>query len=270
MAILSIFKEFLEEYGNETERWVILEKLMDLRSEFLIHHAIRGFGMEVEDALELIRSKDIELSDKEEEKKNIIIAAIDNMIDFAVAEEFQMSEELPEELPDDVDEDSEEYYLFLEECESVCKKYNKIYADVENADVFYAMSIAAIWAAYDNQTVFTYMTQGDNRVRPWHRALEGISYKKSEFPDWMIPPIEYSCRCYLVEEPLRSVFGKSDLLNVDAKAVEKPKELNPVFSESVCKGGRIFSAAHPYFQIPKKRKKQLKQIAENIKSKWLK
>ena len=54
----------------------------------------------------------------------------------------------------------------------------------------YAMGVAAGWVSYSESTVLTYMTQGDNRVRPWHLGLEGTSYRKANFPAWLIPPID--------------------------------------------------------------------------------
>ena len=260
-AILSIFKKFLKNYGNMDDRWGLLEEMMDLRADFAMNHAIKGFGMDMESALELIRNYDNGLTKEDKEKRDILIAALDNLIDFAVAEEFQMSENLPEDW--DVETTSD-----LEDCIDVCHKYNFIYAGIENQDIEYAMGIAALWVGFSRKTMLTYMTQGDNRVRPWHMALEGTSYRKSEFPAWLIPPIEHGCRCFLVEE-------SGDYLNamktddVVCKVLDMPDFVNPVFKESVAKCGRIFSDEHSYFKIPKKHKKRLKSIADKIKSKWL-
>ena len=139
---------------------------------------------------------------------------------------------------------------------------------IENEDIEYAMGIAAGWILYSNNTVLTYMTQGDNRVRPWHLALEGTSYRKASFPAWLIPPIEHGCRCFLVEESA-DVLNQSKLSQVMGQIIEMPDFVNPVFKESVAKGGRIFSDAHSYFIIPKKHKKRLRTIANKIKDKWL-
>lgn len=234
---------------------------MTLRAEFALNHAIKGFGMDFEKALELLRNHNDGLTKLEKEQRNILVAALDNLVDFAVAEEFQMSENLPDNfnITNEVD---------LAEAENIFHRYNSIYANIENEDIEYAMGIAAGWILYSNNTVLTYMTQGDNGVRPWHLALEGTSYRKASFPAWLIPPIEHGCRCFLVEESA-DVLNQSKLSQVMGQIIEMPDFVNPVFKESVAKGGRIFSDAHSYFIIPKKHKKRLRTIANKIKDKWL-
>ena len=157
---------------------------MTLRAEFALNHAIKGFGMDFEKALELLRNHNDGLTKLEKEQRNILVAALDNLVDFAVAEEFQMSENLPDNfnITNEVD---------LAEAENVFHRYNSIYANIENEDIEYAMGIAAGWILYSNNTVLTYMTQGDNRVRPWHLALEGTSYRKASIPARLIPTIEH-------------------------------------------------------------------------------
>lgn len=242
------------------DRWDLLEEMMRLRAEFAFNHAIHGFGMDFEKALELLRNHNEGLTKLEKEQRDILVAALDNLVDFAVAEEFQMMKALPKNF--NVNEDDD-----LTECESVCKLYNKTYAKIENEDIEFAMGVAAGWVTYSDNTVLTYMTQGDNRVRPWHMALEGTSYPKHSFPAWLIPPIEHGCRCFLVEES--PIFGKSNLANVVGQVTEMPDFISPVFRESVAKCGRIFSDAHSYFTIPKSYKKRLRSIAQKIKEQWL-
>lgn len=261
-AIYNIFKKFLDNYGDMESREDLLEEMMALRADFAMNHAIKGFGMDFEEAMALIRNTNTGLTQLEQEKRSILLAALDNLVDFAVAEEFQMSEQLPEEYDENNPDDFEEF-------EKVFDRYNEIYAEVENGDIEHAMGIAAGWVLISRDTVLTYMTQGDNRVRPWHMALEGTSYPKREFPAWLIPPIEHGCRCFLVEEGDGVLNRKGYLADVVATKDEIPDFVNPVFRDSVCKGGRIFGVAHSYFQIPKKNRKHLREVAQKIKDKWL-
>lgn len=259
-AILEIFTRFINSTASDGESWEILEEMMELRSQFAINHAIRGFGMDYEEALEIVRNFD-DLSDEEKARREILIAAIDNLVDFSVAEEYQMCMDIAEYYEDHKEDDQDGSTLL-----EICNTYNYRYAYVENLDIMYAMAIAAELSRVKNEDILTYMTQGDERVRPWHLQYEGYSAPKSQFPRWLIPPIENMCRCYLVYD---SPSG-STLDNIQAaKKLEKPDWIDPVFEDSVAFGGKIFSHAHRYFQVKKQHKKRLSDIASTIKSKYL-
>lgn len=260
LALIAIFEKLLYSIPNDMESWEVMEELMALRADFAIHHALNGFGLEYDTALDLLRTAEDGLTEAEKAKRNVIVAAVDNLVDFAVAEEHQMALELPE-FEAELEEDD------LEEVMAIFAKYNDRYALIENQDAEYAMIIAAQLLAVSNTTVLTYMTQGDERVRPWHLQYEGYSAPKSSFPAWLIPPIEHACRCYLVED---SVIGKlQDVQGAVIRVPDMPEWFNPTFKESVALGGRIFSDEHPYFQVQGEHKEILQSIADRIKSKYL-
>jgi hypothetical protein len=263
LALFGVFQRLLEAIDNDFEQLEVLEELMNLRAEFAVKHAIKGFGMDYSKALELVRDYDGELSDEEKEKRTILVAAIDNLVDFAVAEEYQMAVELPDY--DYLDEDDLE--ILEEEMEDICHKYNYVYANVENSDIEYAMFIAAGLLAVSSQTVLTYMTQGDERVRPWHLQYEGFSAPKASFPQWLVPPIEYQCRCFLIEESAMGMV--SGVSAKTSKKPEMPEWFNPVFKESVAFGGKIFSEEHRYFTFDELHKDKLIQITSRIKKRYL-
>lgn len=254
---MALFVKFIDSIAKDADQWEALEAIMDLRAELLVCHALNGVDMTLEQAIELVRKQE-GLTANEEVKRNIVLAAIDNLVDFAVAEEYQMSMELPEFDPEDYDED---------ELEDVFEKYNKRYAEVENSDAEYAMIIAAGLMYVSDTTILTYMTQGDERVRPWHLQYEGFSAPKSQFPAWLIPPIEHQCRCYLVED---SVSNKiNDVNNAIVRIPAMPDWFNPTFKESVALGGKIFSDEHPYFTIDSRHSDKLHEISKRIKTKYM-
>ena len=210
---------------------------------------MRGLALDFDEALSILRNHNNFTTERERQQHEILVAAIDNLIDFAAAEEMTMISELPEE----VDEES------LLDYETICEQYNLTYAEAENEQVLFAAKMAAWWMAVNAESVITYMTQGDERVRPWHLSLEGISYRKSEFPAELIPPIEWGCRCYLMADGFAGV--KASL------SIDKCRSMvDPVFRESLATGGRIFTDAHRYFNAPLP--KYAKDIAKRLKSKF--
>ena len=236
---------------NNINKEEALEALCELRANIACQHAFKGFHMDEYQALQLLKNAaDNSLTKIDKAKRDRLIAAVNNLIEFSVCEEYQLFKSIPKTISSD-----------LSDYDDLCETYNKTYATVENKDIEYAMGVALAWCFYTEKTILTYMTQNDDRVRPWHQALEGFSAYRDDFPAWMIPPIEWGCRCYIMN---------SDGIVVQnaTKIPQKPKKLDNVFSESVAKCGRIFSKSHPYFQISKADKKMLNGIVERIKAKY--
>ena len=264
LAILAIFERFLDGLDGQEEPWEVMEELMALRADFLIHHAIKGFGMNWDDAMELVNSNLEKLSPEDRARAEIIFAAVNNLVEFAVAEEYQMMVEADEEAEDEDNEglDDEELEELLI---GVCQKYNKRYGLVEDMDVEYAMMVAAALVLIPDSTSLMYMTQGDERVRPWHLQFEGFTAPKNRFPAWLIPPIEHQCRCYLVEVDDGIAGVKDEIVHVPSI----PDWFNLTFKESVALGGRIFSDDHPYFKVHEEDAPRLAEIVSRIKEKYI-
>lgn len=257
-ALQAIFQRLLKAIKADEGQWEVFEELMALRAQQLIGRALQGFGMSLEEALELLQSSEEGLGRVDKEKRVAIHAAIDNLVDFAVAEEYQMADDLnfDEDGPPEIEE---------EEALKVFKTYNQRYAKVENEDVEYAMIVAAGLVTVRSTTMLTYMTQGDERVRPWHRTYEGYSAPKSSFPHWLIPPIEHQCRCFLIED---DVYNQLNVQAARTGKLEMPDWFNPTFKESVAFGGRIFSDEHPYFQVDEAHVEKLSEISARIKMRY--
>lgn len=233
LLILDAFRRMVYNYENSAQRLEVFDYIISLRASFLIDRVLTGLNIDFDRALEILQSKNISLTQREELECGTLIAAIDNLVDFAAAEEVAMMQELPDTLS----------LAEMETYELVCRKYNETYAETENAQVLHSATIAAWWMSVSMDSMVTFNTQNDERVRAWHQSFDGVSYLKSEFPPELIPPIEWACRCYLTSDGYGSIFGS--ILKPDFKG-----KINPVFSESLATGGRIFSKAHPYFAIP--------------------
>lgn len=263
--MLALFHNFVLSMVSNDGEWESLEELMEARADIAIRRALDGFGISFEDALKLIRNAD-GLDSEQLAQRNIILAAVDNLVDFSVAEEYQMADdmaELEETLSNEEleDMDDEDWFAFFM---PVFSKFNDRYMRTENLDIEYAMIVAAYLSALKNDTILMYMTMGDERVRPWHLQYEGYTAPKSSFPAWLIPPIEHQCRCFLVEDTASTIASISA-----AAPPAMPEWFNRTFKESVALGGRIFSDEHSYFQVDERHVGRLNAIARRIKSKYL-
>lgn len=273
--LLAAFMEFLKNMSTDDEE----EKeyaLMELRATLLINHAYDGFQIDEEDALELLRNTDERLlSQQEKNKKDRLVAAIENLIPFAVCEEYQLTKQTKKvykahQMADedyDIDWDNPDE---VAEYTDVNELYNDQYAAVENADVAYAMGIALWWIGMGSNDLITYWTMNDAKVRPWHMALQGYTASRDEFPAWMIPPIEWNCRCFLLEAwRADEVWNKGNLHKVMNKMPSKPEQIKDnTFSDSVAKCGPIFGSDHNYFKVDKADKTFLDQCVKRIKDKY--
>lgn len=242
------------------DREEIMIELMNLRAEQAFKCACNGFGIGYEDALDIIKRYE-DLTDEEKAKREILLAAFDNIVEFSVAEEIHMYNEIEEDgLFEDLEEDES-----IEDVLAIFSKYNERYARVENTDIEYAMSVAAALYMTSESTTLTYMTQGDERVRPWHLQFEGYTAPKRRFPGWLVPPIEHGCRCYLVEDSFSNTFGE-----ISARQTpDIPEWFNMTFCESVAFGGRIFSEYHPYFNLNVEYRDLYDRAIDNIKRNML-
>lgn len=249
-VIREAFRRLILGWENSAERKDMIGDIITLRCSFLVDRALRGLRIDFERALNILRNHNDFTTERERRQRDILLAAVDNLVDFAAAEETALLEELPGE------PQAEEIAAY----ESLCERYNLTYAARENDQVLFAASMAAWWLTVSPESVVTYMTQGDERVRPWHLSLEGLSYRKSEFPPELIPPIEWGCRCFLVADGFASVHGA---LPADE---EYRGRVDPVFRESLATGGRIFSPAHVYFSKPLP--EDVQQIVKRLKERF--
>jgi len=264
-SLVALFIQLLKSLRNENKDEA-LYALSELRTEIAFKHVVKGLGIEVDNAIQLLKnSEDENLTQQEKDLIDSLTAAILNLIDFSVCEEYQLYDEVLDMVGDtDIDFNSDEYDELL----AVCKKYNDQYSAIENSDIEYAGIVAAMWMKMSATDYAVYWTQNDTKVRPWHMALQGYAAPRDEFPSWMIPPIEYNCRCFLEILEVPRADAKLSQIKGSAKDLVKPKQLNSVYSESLAKCGRIFGSTHSYFSVKEEDTGMLMGFVSRLREKY--
>ena len=264
-SLVALFIQLLKSLRNENKDEA-LYALSELRTEIAFKHVVKGLGIEVDNAIQLLKnSEDENLTQQEKDLIDRLTAAILNLIDFSVCEEYQLYDEVLDMVGDtDIDFNSDEYDELL----AVCKKYNDQYSAIENSDIEYAGIVAAMWMKMSATDYAVYWTQNDTKVRPWHMALQGYAAPRDEFPSWMTPPIEYNCRCFLEILEVPRADAKLSQIKGSAKDLVKPKQLNSVYSESLAKCGRIFGPTHSYFSVKEKDTEMLMGFVSRLREKY--
>lgn len=85
-------------WENSAERKDLIEEIITLRASFLIDKALRGLRIDFDRALDILRNRNAFISAREQQQHEILVAAVENLIDFAVAEEMTMLGALPEQV----------------------------------------------------------------------------------------------------------------------------------------------------------------------------
>ena len=148
--IREAFRRLILCWENSAERKDMIGDIITLRCSFLVDRALRGLRIDFEQALNILRNHNDFTTERERRQRDILLAAVDNLVDFAAAEETALLEELPEEPR------VEEIAAY----ESLCERYNLTYAARENGQVLFAASMAAWWLTISPESIVTYMTQG--------------------------------------------------------------------------------------------------------------
>lgn len=223
-----------------------------------INYAFAGYGLTFDAAIDIIKEKDIsKLTQEQMKDRQLLIKAVDNLIDFSIAEEYQTLSEMKKNAKDSDNSDE-----FRDLAIATFSKFNKQYSFIENGDILFAMGVAKEWQSFEENEIIEYRTQGDERVRASHEALDGLRYRKSEFPEALVPPIAHACRCYLWNTG--STDGRK-LTNVHDLDEKLSLAVDPTFMNNVGESGKIFSEYHSYFDVKEKHVKELAKISLKIK-----
>lgn len=92
----------------------------------------------------------------------------------------------------------------------------------------------------DTLPLLQYQTVGDDRVRPAHRDLEGITLPvDDEFWNTYFPPNGWNCRC--------DVIQLADGKITDKSTISYPDKMDDLFKFNPGKQKIIFPEGHPYY-----------------------
>lgn len=113
--------------------------------------------------------------------------------------------ELNEAFPSLIDEngDRKSFERFLNDVRSIDQTYNENYLRAEYNFVTASAEMAAKWEGFmqdGDRYNLQYRTQKDDKVRPEHAALDGVTLPTSD-PFWaeFYPPNGWNCRCTVVQ-----------------------------------------------------------------------
>lgn len=122
--------------------------------------------------------------------------------------------ELNEAFPSLIDENGERksFERFLNDVRAVDHTYNENYLRAEYNFVAASAEMAARWEGFmedGDRYNLQYRTQKDDRVRPEHAALDGVTLPPSDlFWEEFYPPNGWNCRCNVVQV-LKSKYAET-------------------------------------------------------------
>lgn len=160
--------------------------------------------------------------------------------------------ELNEAFPSLLDKNGnrKSFEQFLNDVRKIDATYNEHYLRAEYNFVQQSANMAAKWEDFQkdgDRYLLQYRTAGDDRVRPAHAALEGVTLPPSDtFWSEYYPPNGWGCRCSVVQV-LRSRHEETDheaAMSLGEEALQEDKK--GVFRFNSGKEGKTVPDYNPY------------------------
>ncbi len=100
--------------------------------------------------------------------------------------------------------------------------------------------MASKWNDFESTDLLKYSTVDDDRVRPEHRLLDGVTKPASDpFWDVWYPPNGFGCRCDVEVVLYGSITPNED--------IPAPDSIPPIMRTNLAKQRLVFPKDHPYF-----------------------
>jgi SPP1 gp7 family putative phage head morphogenesis protein len=178
-----------------------------------------------------------------------------NIYAFSAAKTYQNTKDAIEKLQQMSEALATEpvsFTAFEKEAKKIFQAYNRNYLKTEYVTSKLQARSAVQWRQIQDQKYtlkyLEYNTVGDDRVRPEHKALDGIIRPVDDnFWNNYMPPNGWRCRCDVLQHD--DVPGITSL-----KGFKQPQDVPDLFLMNAGKDGYVFSPEHPYFEVAPKDK----------------
>ena len=245
--------QILQEHGTLSERLLLTKAVRDLVQEYS-----RIFTLAIKPGLQSGAIPRVML----EHLKN----------DVFVFSGFKTYQELKEASALLLDESGQlkSFERFYKDITAIKEDYNKHWLKSEFVFARASAAMAAKWKDFEkdgDRYNLQYRTANDNRVRPSHRVLHGITLPPSDaFWDEFFPPNGWRCRCTVVQVR-KGKYPESDSATAIQQGREATSQPNrsgvnkaAIFRYNPGKHEVIFPPHHPYYEVGESMKQKLKRI----------
>lgn len=139
---------------------------------------------------------------------------------------------------------------FYQDVSAIRQKYNRNWLHAEYNFAVSSAQMASHWAEYqqdEEMANLQYRTALDDKVRPEHAALEGVTLPMSDpFWDTAFPPNGWHCRCHVIPV-LKEDFPLSNSQRAQDAFDDMTQGKASIFRYNPGKEGVIFPPHHPYY-----------------------
>lgn len=139
---------------------------------------------------------------------------------------------------------------FWQDVSAIRQKYNRNWLHAEYNFAVSSAQMASHWAEYqqdEEMANLQYRTALDDKVRPEHAALEGVTLPMSDpFWDTAFPPNGWNCRCHVIPV-LKEDFPLSNSQRAQDAFDDMTQGKASIFRYNPGKEGVIFPPHHPYY-----------------------
>ncbi len=140
--------------------------------------------------------------------------------------------------------------------------YNVNWLNAEYNHAIASSQMAGRWLDFQNTKatlpLLRFQTIGDDRVRPEHQSLDGITLPIDDV-FWLshYPPIGWRCRCDII------ALRKGNVTDLTKRIIPS---LSPFFAQNVGITGQVYPEGHPYYELINKDKSAATEVKKFVES----